>query len=272
MQGRLSKSINNKIQSFPIYSWTEEFKKASDCGFEIMEWVFDEYEKNPIIYSEEISKIESLCNNNNITINSICADYFMKKKLFSESQENLEKNIMIMNNLILQSQKLGISYIELPFVDSSSLKTEQNKNELKKSLEKILPLTEKHGVSLVLETDLPPIEFKSLLLDLNHPNILANYDSGNSTSLGYNMKEELIILKKWIANVHVKDREYQGGTVPLGTGDTDFDLFFSSLPKIHYSGDLIIQGARISDDAISLETTCTNYREFVKRYVDKYYK
>lgn len=271
MQGRLSKPRDSKIQSFPVSSWKQEFKKATKCGFEVIEWIFDEYEPNPILSSEGISEINSLCKKHNIIINSICADYFMTKKLFHEPQSNLEKNIRILKELILQSKKLEFSFIEIPLVDSSSLKTVNDKIELKNSLDKVIPIAEKNNVTIVLETDLMPLDFKSLLLEFNHPNIMANYDSGNSASLGYNVKEELTILKKWIKNVHVKDRKFKGGTVPLGTGDTNFDLFFSSLSKIHYSGDLIIQGARFADTKFTPETTCQTYQKFVKEYVDKYY-
>jgi hexulose-6-phosphate isomerase len=271
MQGRLSKPHDSKIQSFPVFSWKQEFEKATKCGFEVIEWIFDEYEPNPILSSEGISEINSLCKKHNIIINSICADYFMTKKLFHESQSNLEKNIRILKELILQSKKLEFSFIEIPLVDSSSLKTVNDKIELKNSLDKVIPIAEKNNVIIVLETDLMPLDFKSLLLEFNHPNIMANYDSGNSASLGYNVKEELTILKKWIKNVHVKDRKFKGGTVPLGTGDTNFDLFFSSLSKIYYSGDLIIQGARFADTKFTPETTCQTYQKFVKEYVDKYY-
>ena len=271
MQGRLSNSYNDRIQSFPAFSWKQEFEKATKCGFEVIEWVFDEYELNPILSSDGISEINSLCKKYNITINAICADYFMAGKLFHESHENLEKNIKTLKELILQSKKLEISFIEIPLVDSSSLKTINDKIELRNNLEKIVPLAEKNDVILILETDLAPLDFKQLLLEFNHPNIMANYDSGNSTSLGYNSKEELSVLRKWIKNVHVKDRKLHGGTVPLGSGDTNFDLFFSTLSEIQYSGDLIIQGARSVDTNIAPETACQTYQKFVKEYVDKYY-
>ena len=100
---------------------------------------------------------------------------------------------------------------------------------------------------------------------------MANYDSGNSASLGYNSNEELTELKKWIKNVHVKDRKFQGTTVPFGMGDTNFDLFFSSLAKINYSEDLIIQGARFENKEITPEATCKTYQEFINQNVDKYY-
>lgn len=271
MQGRLSKQYKNEIQSFPIHSWEKEFEIASSCKFEIIEWIFDELQPNPILTSEGISKIKQLMKKHDVTINSICADYFMTKKLFKESEHELEKNVEVLKDLIQQANKLEISMIEIPLVDSSSLKTDENKNEIKDNLDKIISFAEKNDVTIVLETDLNPHDFKEFLIKFDHPYIMANYDSGNSASFGYNPKEELTVLKKWIKNVHVKDRKFGNGTVPFGTGDTDFELFFSSLSEINYSGDLIIQGARITDEKISSTTTCKTYQEFVKRYVDKYY-
>jgi L-ribulose-5-phosphate 3-epimerase len=271
MQGRLSKMYQNKIQSFPSQSWKEEFKIASNCGLEIIEWVFDEIYPNPILSDEGVREINQLMQISNISINAICADYFMAKKLFNESQSELEKNIESIKKLIIQANKLEISMIEIPLVDSSSLKTNENKKEITSNLKKILPLAEKNNVAIVLETDLNPGDFKEFLEGFNHPSIMANYDSGNSSSLGYNSGEELTELKKWIKNVHVKDRKFQGTTVPFGMGDTDFDLFFSSLSKIDYSGDLIIQGARYKDKEITPEKTCKMYQEFIRQNVDKHY-
>jgi len=271
MQGRLSEMYENKIQSFPSQSWKEEFKIASKYGFEIIELIFDEIQPNPLLSNEGIVEIKQLMEKNNISINAICADYFMTKKLFNESQLELEKNIEIIKKLIMQANKLEISIIEIPLVDSSSLKTDENKKEIINNFNKILPFAEKNNVTITLETDLNPYDFKKFLIEFNHPCVMANYDSGNSASLGYNSGEELVELKKWIKNVHVKDRKFQGITVPFGTGDTDFDLFFSSLSKINYSDDLIIQGARFENKAITPEVTCQIYQEFIKQNVDKYY-
>ncbi len=223
MQGRLSKQNNNQIQSFPKNSWKLEFESAKQCGFKTIEWIFDTIQINPILTNEGRLEIKTLCNTNDISINSICADYFMIKKLFSETEMNIKNNMKTLEELINCCIKLNISCIEIPFVDSSSLKTEENKNELIKNLEKISENLETNNIFLGLETDLDPINFKKLLEKINHPNIKINYDSGNSASLGYNSKEELTLLKKWIKNVHVKDRKNHGETVPLGTGNTNFE-------------------------------------------------
>ena len=271
MQGRLSEQYGNQIQIFPKNSWQSEFEKAKKCRFKVIEWIFDTSCPNPILTNEGRSQIKKLSKNNGININSICADYFMVRKLFSETTENIERNTKKLIELIDCSLNLNISLIEIPFVDSSSLKTDQNKMELVKNLEKISEYIEKNNIFINLETDLNPIAFKILMENINHPNIKINYDSGNSASLQFNVKEELTILNKWIQNVHVKDRKINDATVPLGTGDTNFEEFFSMLAKIQYSGDLIIQGARQSEINFKPIETCQIYHKFVKQYVDKYY-
>jgi hexulose-6-phosphate isomerase len=98
--------------------------------------------------------------------------------------------------------------------------------------------------------------------------VYANYDTGNSASLGYNVNEEFKILKGKIKNIHLKDRILGGTTVPLGLGNTNFEEFFKTLKKSEYSGDLIIQAARIEE--MKPEQNCIKYLNFIKEYLDKY--
>ena len=218
MQGRLSEEFGDRIQSFPIKTWKTEFEIAEKIGFDCIEWIFDEIQPNPILSTNGISEINFLRKKHNIAINSICADYFMTKKLFRENKEELEKNIVILKKLIIQARKMNISMIEIPLVDSSSLKNDEDKLQVIESLKKIISLAEDNEIIINLETDLNPLDFKELLKKIDHPNINANYDSGNSASLGYNIKEELTILEKWIKNVHVKDRKFEGGNCSIRYG------------------------------------------------------
>ena len=273
MQGRLSEPTNNEIQSFPHLTWEEEFEKAHDCGFQVMEWIFDDVD-NPLMNNSGINKIKFLSKKFNVKINSVCADFFMKAKLFDVTENLLEENILVLENLIEQCSKTNIKILEIPLVDSSSLKNVNNQNEFVSNLKKILPNFQKFDVTITLETDLPPAEFKNLLEQFKTLNIKSNYDTGNSASLGYNIEEEFSLLKPWLKNIHIKDRLYKGITVPLGEGNVNFDLFFSNLSRVHYSGDLIIQGARESKNnpQHTPEEICKTYYTFVKQYVDKYLK
>ena len=273
MLGRLSNPIGNQIQNFPIDTWEKEFLLAEKLGFEVIEWIFD-LNKNPILNKNQLSEIKEISKKHTISINSVCADYFMSKKLVDVSQYDLEKHIETLKQLIENCNYLGIKWLEIPLVDSSSLKNSTSQQQLVENLNSVLDFAEKNNVFLTLETDLEPSKFENFLMSFEHPNIKANYDVGNSTSLGYDIKTELEILSPWISNIHVKDRLVGGSTVPLGSGNVDFEQFFSTLYKVNYQGDFIIQGARedLENPSITPESTCKKYLKFVEQYIHKYLK
>jgi L-ribulose-5-phosphate 3-epimerase len=267
MQGRLSHSINNTIQAFPEKSWVKEFELGQKINLNSIEWIFDSYIKNPIM-NKQISEINNYIRKCQVKVNSICADYFMINKLFNESEKNIKKNLEVLKELAINGKKIGAKIIEIPLVDSSSLKTEKNKKELVTNLKKVISEINDLGLIITLETDLPPKEFLNLLEMFEKNTVYANYDTGNSASLGYNVNEEFKILKGKIKNIHLKDRMFGGTTVPFGLGNTNFEEFFKTLKKSEYSGDLIIQGARI--EGIEPEQNCLKYLNFIKEYLDKY--
>jgi L-ribulose-5-phosphate 3-epimerase len=108
----------------------------------------------------------------------------------------------------------------------------------------MLPAAERTGVELHLETDLDPDAFRRFLSQVEHPLVKVNYDSGNSASLGYHPTKELAAYGERVGSVHIKDRVRGGSTVPLGTGDTDFEALFAGLRGLRYSGDFVLQVAR----------------------------
>jgi len=271
MLGRLSPPINNSIQAFPVNSWKNEFKKAEEIGFEKIEWIFDT-QINPMMNNSGINEIKKHAEKFSIEINSVCADYFMEKKLFSESSSNLTQNIETLKNLIHNCHKLEIPIIEIPLVDASTIQEKQNELEFTQNIEEILSIASEYNTLISLETDLEPSRFSKLLTELNHPNLKINYDIGNSISNGFNPESEIIQLGSWIVNIHVKDRLRYGNTVSLGTGDVNFEQFFLLLQKIEYDHDIIIQGARedLENNLISPEETCSKYLKFVRQYLDKH--
>jgi|TARA_B110000438_G_scaffold76206_1_gene76302 L-ribulose-5-phosphate 3-epimerase len=267
MSGRLSKQIDNEIQVFPFKEWQKEFEKAKDCGFSSIEWIFD-LKPNPISNEKGINEMNDLMKKSKVMINSVCCDYFMKRQLFGHNTSEIEQNYNILKKIIEASKKLGIKNIEIPFVDSSSLKNEEDKKQIIEILQKTIPLLDS-DMKIVLETDLEPKKFREFLESFQNNKIKANYDTGNSAALGYNMKEEFREIGMYFGNIHIKDRKFQGDTVPLGCGDVNFGLFFDELSKIDYKGELIIQGAR-QDFKENQIITCKSYLKIVKQYLDKY--
>jgi L-ribulose-5-phosphate 3-epimerase len=132
----------------------------------------------------------------------------------------------------------------VPFVDASRIDTDAESEGVIETLQRILPMAEKTRIELHLETSLPPARFASLLEGLPHPLVKANYDSGNSSSLGYKPRDEFAAYGKRVGSVHIKDRILGGATVAPGMGDADFPELADSLKMIGYSGDFILQVAR----------------------------
>ena len=95
-----------------------------------------------------------------------------------------------------------------PFVDASRIDTDAEFEGVIETLQRILPMAEQTGIEIHLETSLPPARFASLLGRLPHPLLKANYDSGNSSSLGYKPREEFAAYGKRVGSVHIKDRHF----------------------------------------------------------------
>ena len=160
---------------------------------------------------------------------------------------------------------LGIQLIEIPLVDNSSLKTEVEALEFRDFLLRIIQETAEE-IKFGLETDLPPHEFKQYIDGFKNSRVGANYDSGNSSGLGYDPYEEITVLRNRIFNIHIKDRVYQGTTVQLGTGSAEFDKFFKALKEINYRGNFILQAAR-GEEGKEFENI-RNQIEFLKGYME----
>ena len=96
----------------------------------------------------------------------------------------------------------------------------------------------------------------------------ANYDSGNSSGIGYDPYEEITTLNDYIFNVHIKDRIFHGTTVELGTGSADFEKIFMALSKIDYKNDFILQAAR-EQEGDELKTI-KKQKQFLENYINKY--
>lgn len=269
MQGRLTDPKGRGIQFFPFDNWKEEFKAAKDLGVEEIEFIFDyeNYEENPL-WQDEGASIKKAVDETGINIKSVCFDYFMRRPFFKycgeERAKVYEENIRIINHILHNMKQIGTFLIEIPLVDNSSLKSEEEANEFKKFLLNVLA-DAPAGIRFGLETDLPPKQFRAYLDSFEHSRIGANYDSGNSSGLGYLPYEEVTTLGNYIFNVHIKDRVYQGTTVALGTGSADFKELFRGLKEIGYRGSFILQAARGVDGCE--KDTIHQQCQFVKDWI-----
>jgi L-ribulose-5-phosphate 3-epimerase len=246
MQGRLVPPVDDRMQAFPRDHWKDEFPFAVAAGVNGIEWIYDRFgsDINPLNTEAGMEIIRALTIEHKVFVRSLCADYFMEFPLLRGSNAEREDRFRMLAWLLERCGKLGIGRIVLPFVDNSAVREVEELVCAAQVLERALGVAEANRVEMHLESSLSPALFADLLRRLPYSPIKVNYDSGNSTSLGYDPMEEFDAYGERIGSVHIKDRMRGGGTVHLGAGDTDFQVVFNRLREIGYKGDFVLQVAR----------------------------
>jgi L-ribulose-5-phosphate 3-epimerase len=246
MQGRLVPPTDGRIQCFPRARWQDEFALAAAAGIDAIEWIYDLYgaDVNPIATDDGLALLQSLSAGSDVQIRSLCADYFMEKPLLRATETEVAERIETLVWLLGRCAKLGVRRVVLPFVDASRIDSDAELADVVAVLRRVLPELDAIGVELDLETSLPPDRFADMLARLPHAKVKVNYDSGNSASLGYHPTDEFAAYGDRVGSVHIKDRVLGGSTVPLESGDADFDALFECLEATGYQGDFVLQVAR----------------------------
>ena len=266
MQGRLLPTFEGRFQAFPASRWRDEFPRAQEAGLACIEWIYEEPHEaeNPLGSEAGLDQIREAVRKSGVEVRSVCADYYMIRPLVSPGGEPNEGTSRHLEWLIAQAAQLKVRYIVLPFVDSSSLKSEASVSAVATALQRAAQVAAKRDVELHIECDLEPERFRALLDRIGAPSVKANYDIGNSAALGYDPAVELGAIGPYIGSVHVKDRRLHGGTVPLGAGDADFAASFAGLRRAGFSRWFILQAARgAAGDEVHL---ARKNRSFVERY------
>ena len=266
MQGRLSPRIDGKIQAYPAKTWQKEFEISKEIGYSAIEWIVEKpLEINALMSKSGMQEIKEIILKTGIRVDYVCADIFMQQPLVRMFEKIKDENKKILEQILINSKEIGAIGVEIPFVDASSIKTESEIEELISVTEDAFKLAGEIGIDVSLETDLNAKEFKKLLekIDLDH--VKANYDIGNSASLGYEPLEELENYGQKILNVHVKDRKLGSTTVPLGTGNADIRCVFEKLDEIGYTGGITMQAARGEDDVATAREQLMYTLEMMKK-------
>lgn len=261
MQGRLSPIVDGRIQSFPWSCWQDEFSIGQRHGFRLIEWTLDQerlYE-NPLMTVDGQAEIRALCSQHEFTVLSLTGDCFMQApfwKAEGAARDALQADFVAIAEACAS---VGISMIVVPLVDNGRIENREQEDALVGFLQGQTAFLVAHDLKVVFESDLKPAELARFIDRLDAQIFGINHDIGNSASLGLNPAEEFAAFGHRIVNVHIKDRELGGTTVPLGTGNADFETVFAALASIDYRGNFILQTARAADG---------NHAEVLCRYRD----
>lgn len=268
IQGRLLPPLDGRIQSFPRGRWEEEFSLLAAAGYRAIELTIEtaSWDIHPLLVDAGRKRLRALSDGTGIALHGICCDVFMECPLMSPEESVRAKAEGWLRQLLEASSRLGMPFIELPFVGVNAIRGEGHVEVLARTFDWALPLAESLGVDILLETDLGPEPLAAMLNRFSHSSLGLNYDTGNSTWFGFDPVQELETYHSFIRNIHIKDCTRKDYSVPLGKGETRFDLIFPLLRRFGYRGHFIMQAARQPDDLAAGR----EYREFTERLVGAY--
>jgi len=209
-----------------------------------MEWTIDSYniENNPIFLPKGIREIKSLSDLFDVRIQSVTCDFFMENPPWVD-KANIEFLRGLFSKLADAAESLETALkLVVPLVDSGSLRSDSDFCLVLDSLN--IDYLQEANCQILFETDYRPLEFRDLLANFPIQNLGINLDTGNSASLGFDPKEEVLVLEGLICNVHIKDRKFRGESVPLGSGSTELSAYLKYLMSIGYKQNFILQTAR----------------------------
>ena len=243
-----------------------------------IEWIFDyeRFDENPLWTDEGRESVRGIISGTGVKVRSVCFDYFMRRPFYKQPVGSMDRvrveDIEFISTIIEGMEAIGASLLEIPMVDDSSIKTDDERKRAIDFLCEVLDLAKGYDIDIGCETDMPVGVFRDFLDGVKSASrsdrIYANYDSGNSSGLGYDHKAEIESLGDYIHNVHIKDRILHGTTVALGTGSADFDAVFSSLKLAGYNKSILLQAARDVDG--DEKNDIRRQMDFVRDYCKKY--
>ena len=205
MQGRLLPDDPKGLQSFPQNSWKDEFSIAESIGFDFIELLFDinQNKHNPLVNINGINEHIIELSKTKLSNYSICADYFTKHSLKNQNNSSTKSKLV---DLINKSNNVGASLIVIPLLNDNNCSNYDDFDSFLKMIKRIINNVIKSDIKICLEVSL---DAKTVLkaLNSNQANVSICYDFGNATAFGFDISEEIICLKDYLAHVHIKDRK-----------------------------------------------------------------
>jgi len=251
VQGRLSPPVDNKIQEFPE-RWKEEFVLLRHFGLNHIEWIFT---KKTFPQNLQLD-----LRNYSFEINSICCDHLIDKRI--TDSEFLSKYLRSVCEFALYN---NIKSITIPLLEESKISIA----EFSQFTDKMLHYGEIYPeLFFCFEMDAPYQLAVELAKKSN--NFLLTFDTGNITDWGYEPSAYLFAIKKYLANVHLKDVHFTDShSIWPGAGKTDFDLIFKTLAAINYTSTFTLQTAR-GEDGREWETI-RKHTQYFKELYEKHF-
>jgi len=256
VQGRLSSMVGNRYQYFPIHAWREEFKLASQIGFDGIEWVISDF-SNPLFDEISINQIIELSSETGVEISSISLDVLMYNPIHKLPWDDVAWLFSGISNAV---EKLGVSRVSIPIEENSGIRNVEDAKQVLLILSRVINEFGESMTSVCIETDLSVRNVYNLLNEPKLSEMGVLLDIGNAAANGYSIEEYFNLLSDKIYGVHIKDRgPLFIPNVPYGDGIAEIDYFLNHCSELPNLTSLTLQSYRSPDKYIENAKTAFIY-------------
>lgn len=210
------------------------------------------------------ARVREAAAEHDVALPSVCPSYLnCRPGLASPDPDERAAVAADLEALIEAAADLGADTILTPFFYEAEIDGEADRERVVEGIRDLAPLAEEAGVTLALETSLPPETDRTMLDAIDSPAVGVYYDVGNSTWFGYDPAREFEIVGEEIAMMHVKDGLEGSGDAMLGAGEVDFAAFADALEGLGYDGWLVLETVHRESPVADAATNLSFLREAV---------
>jgi sugar phosphate isomerase/epimerase len=182
-----------------------------------------------------------------VAVASICADYFVDYKILRASAPDRRRHLQVLTMLIERAAQLNASVIVLPFLGAGEPRDDVDDAALLESLKDPIVLAHASGITLAVESNVPAGRYRSLIEQAHSPGLSICFDTGNRAAAGLDILEDILLLRPYVREVHIKDRLPNGPNVPLGQGAAPLRAFLDVVRRGADMAPLILE-TTVGDD------------------------
>src|SRR6202012_3931718 len=110
-----------------------------------------------------------------LPVGSVCADYFMIRRLAGESRAARIENAQALRELVHWTKELGATRILLPLLETSELVTPELVREATESIQSVSSTLDECGIVLGLEMEIPGAEYAQVIRGIGRERVRAYY-------------------------------------------------------------------------------------------------
>ncbi|HHV95411.1 MAG TPA: AMP-binding protein [Clostridiaceae bacterium] len=259
----------------PDFSWPDIYSMAKDLGFDGIEirGLGDEIfavRAQPFTESELPNTIKKL---SELRLEIPCLSSGCCLKFADKEKENCQE----INQYIMLASKLGTPYIRILADSEPQPSGEVDDGVILAALQKLIPLAEEKGVTLLIETNgvyTDTARLCNLLNQVASDAVAALWDMHHTYRFGGEKPSKTVEnLGAYIKYVHIKDSVMENGMVRyrmMGEGDLPIDDMIKALDSINYDGYISLEWVkRWATDLDDAGVVFPNFANYMRRYIKK---